>query len=142
MEIGQNARRRLSATSNNDVDISSNDEGVNFLREENSNRELRLKGEQKDGYRDLSKWLRPLGMSFAFLMLITIFWKAPFTLFTSSSQSRLFKVSGETENEGVSHEQTLGIQLRPEDHVFRESKTMAYNWTITSGSRSPDGVKK
>jgi FtsP/CotA-like multicopper oxidase with cupredoxin domain len=36
----------------------------------------------------------------------------------------------------------LGIQLHPEDHVFRDPKAIAYNWTITSGFRSPDGVKK
>jgi FtsP/CotA-like multicopper oxidase with cupredoxin domain len=142
MEIGQNARRRLSATPHNDADLTSNDEVVDLLREENTNRKLEWKEGEKDASRDLSRWLRPLGLAFAFLMLAMISWKASSALFIASGPSRPFKISGETGKEDVSQEQMLGIQLHPEDHVFRDPKTIAYNWTITSGFRSPDGVKK
>jgi FtsP/CotA-like multicopper oxidase with cupredoxin domain len=141
MEIGQNSRRRLSATSNNDVDITNNDEAVTLLREEN-NRGLKRQGGENNASRDLSKWLQPLGLTFAFLMLAMIFWKASSALFISSGPPRPFKISGETGKEDVSQGQLLGIQLHPEDHVFRNPKTITYNWTITSEFRSPDGVKK
>jgi FtsP/CotA-like multicopper oxidase with cupredoxin domain len=144
MEIGQSARRRLSATSNNGADLASDDEAVNLLREENTNRKLKGKEGGKDASRDLSRWLRPLGLAFAFLMLAMIFWKASSALSISSGppRPRPFKISGETGKEDVSQEQMLGIQLHPQDHVFRIPKTIIYNWTITSGFRSPDGVKK
>jgi FtsP/CotA-like multicopper oxidase with cupredoxin domain len=142
MEIGQNVRRRLSATSDNNIESTSNDEAVNLLREENTNRKLKWKEGEKDASRDLSRWLRPLGLAFAFLMLAMIFWKASSALSVSSGQSRPFKFSGENGKEDVSQEQMLGIQLHPKDHVFRNPKTIKYNWTITSGFRSPDGVKK
>jgi len=141
MEIRQTARRRLSASDNN-IDSMSSDEAVTLLREENNQREFKQEKGEKYASRDLSKWLRPVGLAFAFLILLTIFWKASSALFISSGQSRPFRFSGENGKEDASQEQMLGIQLHPEDHVFRDPKAIAYNWTITSGFRSPDGVKK
>ncbi|KAG5927906.1 hypothetical protein E4U42_001583 [Claviceps africana] len=34
------------------------------------------------------------------------------------------------------------ILLRPEQHVYRPSTTVRFDWTITAGTRSPDGVAK
>lgn len=36
----------------------------------------------------------------------------------------------------------LGIPLHPEEHAYRHPTTIVHNWTITSGYRFPDGVKK
>lgn len=36
----------------------------------------------------------------------------------------------------------LAIQLHPEEHIYREPKTIYYDWSVASGFRSPDGVKK
>lgn len=33
-------------------------------------------------------------------------------------------------------------QLRPENHVYRETTTQTLNWSITAGQRRPDGVDK
>lgn len=46
-------------------------------------------------------------------------------------------------NEGASHTvSNLGIILRPEDHIYRQPKTIQYSWNITTGIRAPDGVTK
>ncbi|KAF5603210.1 L-ascorbate oxidase [Fusarium pseudocircinatum] len=36
----------------------------------------------------------------------------------------------------------LGYRLHPEDHASRPPTTISFNWTITAGTRSPDGVEK
>ncbi|UPK99837.1 hypothetical protein LCI18_010772 [Fusarium solani-melongenae] len=36
----------------------------------------------------------------------------------------------------------LGIRLHPEEHATRPPTTITFNWTITAGRRSPDGVEK
>ncbi|KAF5591171.1 L-ascorbate oxidase [Fusarium subglutinans] len=36
----------------------------------------------------------------------------------------------------------LGYRLHPEDHARRPPTTLTLNWTITTGTRSPDGVEK
>ncbi|KAF9770267.1 hypothetical protein IL306_012217 [Fusarium sp. DS 682] len=36
----------------------------------------------------------------------------------------------------------LGYRLHPEDHRSRSPTTLSFNWTITDGIRSPDGVEK
>lgn len=36
----------------------------------------------------------------------------------------------------------LGIELHPEDHVSRGPVEIVHHWNITSGFRSPDGVRK
>ncbi|RMD42634.1 hypothetical protein DV735_g2484, partial [Chaetothyriales sp. CBS 134920] len=36
----------------------------------------------------------------------------------------------------------VAIQLKPEDHIFRAPSTLEFNWDITKGFRSPDGVRK
>ncbi|RDW65066.1 hypothetical protein BP6252_10717 [Coleophoma cylindrospora] len=42
----------------------------------------------------------------------------------------------------VTSGETVGIRLHPEDHVYRKPQTRNYNWVVTSGVRSPDGVQK
>ncbi|KAH8662377.1 multicopper oxidase-domain-containing protein [Xylariales sp. PMI_506] len=37
---------------------------------------------------------------------------------------------------------TVGIALHPEDHAFRDPQAITLNWTVSSGIRAPDGVKK
>ncbi|KAF5618091.1 L-ascorbate oxidase [Fusarium tjaetaba] len=36
----------------------------------------------------------------------------------------------------------LGYRLHPEDHASRPPTTLSFNWTITAGTRSPNGVEK
>ncbi|RSL74535.1 hypothetical protein CEP53_000121 [Fusarium sp. AF-6] len=36
----------------------------------------------------------------------------------------------------------LSIRLHPEEHISRPTTTHIFNWTITAGLRSPDGVQK
>ncbi|KAF5987570.1 putative multicopper oxidase [Fusarium bulbicola] len=36
----------------------------------------------------------------------------------------------------------LGYRLHPQDHARRPPTTLTLNWTITTGTRSPDGVEK
>ncbi|KAI8711503.1 hypothetical protein NCS52_01414100 [Fusarium sp. LHS14.1] len=44
--------------------------------------------------------------------------------------------------EGPKEDGHLGIRLHPEEHAFRPPTTLTFNWTITAGLRSPDGVQK
>ncbi|KAJ3490762.1 hypothetical protein NLG97_g5718 [Lecanicillium saksenae] len=39
-------------------------------------------------------------------------------------------------------EPQLAIDLHPEDHMFRQPKTLTFQWNITSGYLSPDGTRK
>ncbi|KAG5991841.1 hypothetical protein E4U43_003927 [Claviceps pusilla] len=34
------------------------------------------------------------------------------------------------------------ILLHPEQHIYRKAKTLRFDWTITTETRSPDGVEK
>ncbi|KAF5008765.1 hypothetical protein FDECE_5003 [Fusarium decemcellulare] len=43
------------------------------------------------------------------------------------------------ENNGTSH---LAIKLKPREHTSRSPTTLTFNWAITTGQRSPDGVDK
>lgn len=36
----------------------------------------------------------------------------------------------------------LGYRLHAQEHTSRPPKTLIYNWNITAGFRSPDGVEK
>lgn len=38
--------------------------------------------------------------------------------------------------------QPLSMELHPERHVFRDPETIIFRWNISSGIRSPDGVRK
>ncbi|CAG8977769.1 hypothetical protein HYALB_00011154 [Hymenoscyphus albidus] len=38
--------------------------------------------------------------------------------------------------------ENLGAILHPDEHIYREPKTIKHVWTITKGLRSPDGVEK
>ncbi|RFU28920.1 hypothetical protein B7463_g7435, partial [Scytalidium lignicola] len=52
-----------------------------------------------------------------------------------------FHKTGEYSPE-IDSEHFLGIELHPEDHVYRQPTTIVQNWTISSDYRFPDGVKK
>lgn len=83
---------------------------------------------------DRSRWIRPLSLAFTFLLLVAIGFSSLTTLFLASPFN------------GAAHEsrrdQMLGIELHPDNHVFRAPKTITHHWAITSGFRFPDGVKK
>jgi hypothetical protein len=36
----------------------------------------------------------------------------------------------------------LSLHLHPEDHIYRSIQTYRFQWNITKGYRSPDGVRK
>jgi hypothetical protein len=36
----------------------------------------------------------------------------------------------------------MGLALKPQDHSSRLPRILEFNWTITAGLRSPDGVQK
>ena len=36
----------------------------------------------------------------------------------------------------------VAIPLHPQKHNNREAKTLRFDWTVTAGTRSPDGVEK
>lgn len=137
MEIGRNTRRRLSATSNLNAADTNGDEAIhNLLRnDESADFDLKESPLKSHNYGDSSRWLRPLGLIFAILLLAIIIFNSSLKVFWPSSSSRAFHPHGASQG-------MLGIPLHPEDHVSRPPKTITHHWNITSGIRSPDGVKK
>lgn len=114
---------------------SEEDEPDNLLQDARRQRYV------EHGNGGFSKWLRPLGFIFTVLFLFVILSRA------SSVLSRPPQVSStlQTNKEGIdksSPAKMLGIQLYPEKHVARPPTTLIHHWNITSGYRSPDGVRK
>jgi len=142
------ARRRPSATFNLKVsDGINNEESIELLADANSNsrgahheRERERDGKKSHG--NASKWLRPLSLAFAVLLLASIAIASSSTLSRSHSFSSALSFLHHNDGESGRPEKMLGIELHPEDHVFRQRRTITHHWTITSGLRSPDGVKK
>ncbi|KAF4633335.1 hypothetical protein G7Y89_g4775 [Cudoniella acicularis] len=95
--------------------------------------------ERRASYSDGSRNLRSIGIAFAIFLV---------TVCSISSFSKLIRVPSRSSAISWASEvpgaepSMLGIELHPFDHVFRTPKTITYNWTITSGYRYPDGVKK
>lgn len=93
---------------------------------------------------DRSAKLRTIGLIFAILFLlflsISSIKRLSYTRAIYSNSNHGTWGFDDIENE--SQERTLGIKLHPQNHENRPSKTITHGWTITSGYRSPDGVKK
>ena len=145
MENRRNAaRRRLSATSN--TNTTGSDEVLELLHEEHEIEDagggIQGNSFRKDDHGDLSKWLRPAGLTFAALMLLAIFAKASLSIFLSPGGVEPFRSWEHAGHDEGPQEEMLAIQLHPESHLFRLPQTITHRWTITSGFRSPDGVKK
>ena len=68
------------------------------------------------------------------LILVFIFW----------DYSHVASVLGQSHGHTAHHRprDILAISCHPEEHIFRESSTLSYNFTITSAIRNPDGVMK
>jgi len=111
--------------------------------EDDEDRSVDLKiRRQRASCSDRNKWLQPLSLAFLVLLLLTIAARSSWTLYESFSYFASQKIGlGATKDVG-SHDEMLGIRLHPEDHVSRPPTTVTHVWNITSGYRSPDGVKK
>lgn len=129
----------------------SDEERVELLNESRDEDVNRFSTSSRNSYEDKqydflhvdrSQWIRPLSLAFTILLLTTIIISSATILFLNSSlRSIVTAAFGGATNE--SHQsQMLGIELHPDNHVFRTPKTITHRWTITSDFRSPDGVKK
>jgi FtsP/CotA-like multicopper oxidase with cupredoxin domain len=141
METGRSTRRRLSASSIIET-TAAKDEALGLLSEvregEDEERSIDVKVRNQGIGADYSKWLQPLSIAFVVLLVLTI-------AFTSTSKLyRSFKYFADLDlvRQNGSHDEMLGIRLHPRDHVFRPPTTISHHWNITTGFRSPDGVKK
>lgn len=121
---------------------ASSDEAYELLEE-------RLDGEGRElGFRrrrvhtDRSKWLPCVSLFYTLLFLAAVVTNAAGKLFPTWYVGR---PNGSHSDESIQHatrEKMLGIRLYPEHHVDRPPKTITHFWNVTSGFRSPDGVKK
>ncbi|TVY18055.1 Laccase-1 [Lachnellula arida] len=146
MESGkkEKARRRLSATS---TATNDDDASTELLVRERAHDERpsssSLRHQEDESRGDSSKWLRPLGVLFLLLLLAAITFSAVQTLFPPAPKPGTPAIpQAPFKDFDAGQQQMLGIQLHPYDHVSRASKTITHHWNITSGFRSPDGVKK
>lgn len=144
MNIGK-GKRRTTATSivrRSDMDDAS-EEAVVLLENEESDSQG---GEPEDiyryGYPDRSNWIRPLSLAFMTVLLTTIAFSSFTILFLKPSLRSLILDAFHSNENALNRGWMVGIELHPEDHVFRAPRTIIHNWTITSAIRSPDGVKK
>lgn len=143
MDAGQSTRRRLSVSSNIETSAQQ-DEAIGLLKEPESDEEssidFKIRSQRANG--DLSKWLKPMGLMFAVFVLFTIAITSSSTLFRSFSYfSNLNNVQTPV-NDIDNQDDMVGIRLHPEYHVSRPPDTIIHYWNITTGFRSPDGVKK
>jgi FtsP/CotA-like multicopper oxidase with cupredoxin domain len=144
MEIARITHRRPSASSINSNSPTSNNasdgllEEIELTDEHCNHRERKHEGPISDG----SRWLRPLGLVFGIFLLAIIITTSLETLFSPSRDLWLLSIFHGTGGDHGSHKNTLGIQLNPSDHVSRSAQTITHHWTITTGFRFPDGVRK
>lgn len=73
------------------------------------------------------------------LLAITFYVSIYFGTISQALLSTHFDLGGES---SAYQPPNLALVLHPEDHVYRQPETIRYVWNITSGFRSPDGVKK
>jgi FtsP/CotA-like multicopper oxidase with cupredoxin domain len=142
MEIGiSQPRRRSSATS--DVNMHpAQDEVVKLLRDEDNGLDEPRDGKRRSAIgNETSSRLRLLGWAFATFFLITILLKSSSVLYNSSALPSPFEVAEDAIDDYLP-EPMLGIRLHPEEHHSRPATTITHYWNITSGYRSPDGVRK
>ncbi|CAG8948828.1 hypothetical protein HYFRA_00001951 [Hymenoscyphus fraxineus] len=71
-----------------------------------------------------------------FLVLTAILYYT-LDLSTLSSRIPIYNPFSSTPNP-----ENLGVILHPDEHIYREPKTIKHVWAITKGLRSPDGVEK
>lgn len=93
---------------------------------------------------DRSRNLRPIGLIFTLLFLLFLSISSIQRL--SSSRNINYGPGhgswGLDDFENIAQKRTLGITLHPQNHEYRPAKTITHSWVITSGHRSPDGVRK
>jgi FtsP/CotA-like multicopper oxidase with cupredoxin domain len=142
---------RLSASLNIDAKIDI-EESAELMRDEEAIYKThdypscsgweKRKGDRSYGYGDGSRWLKPLGLAFALFSLVTILITSSTKLAYSSGRLDPLHLNTDLDEDSKTLEEILGIRLHPQDHVDRAPKTITHHWKVTSGIRSPDGVKK
>jgi hypothetical protein len=147
--VQMNIRRRPSTTFNDKTSSSgriTDEEATGLLKDEENDslhyQDIR-NGKRYDArHSDCSRWLRPVSLVLSILVLAVIVFASSDTLLRSSHLSlnifNFFHLGGD--GAGSSHK--IGIELNPTNHVFRTSKKISHDWTITKGFLSPDGVRK
>jgi FtsP/CotA-like multicopper oxidase with cupredoxin domain len=143
METRQSARRRLSASSSTGTS-TSNDEALGLLTQDGNEEELSVdfKARSRSFRGELSKWLRPLGVVFAVLVLFIIAATSSSKLIPSFSYFSNLHPPQNAITEVETPDDTLGIRLHPEDHVSRRPDIIIHYWNVSTGYIYPDGVRK
>jgi FtsP/CotA-like multicopper oxidase with cupredoxin domain len=144
MDTEESMRRRLSVSSNIETS-AERDEAIRLLgEEENTDEEssvdFKTRTQRANG--GLSKFLRPVGLMFAVFVIFTIATTLSSTLIQSFTYFSNLKNVQASVNGIENQDDMLGIRLYPKDHLSRYPDTIIHYWNITTGFRSPDGVKK
>ncbi|KAK9778464.1 putative Iron transport multicopper oxidase FET3 [Seiridium cardinale] len=71
---------------------------------------------------------------------VTILLLAIILLWNSATHTRQLPAIGSSAQHA--EKRMVGITLHPEDHAYRDPQNITLSWTISTGLRSPDGVKK
>jgi len=138
---------RTMSTSNRGEDEENNsedgtlDEG-DLLLESGSTSSHHGGSKRHYQHRDHSRWIRPLSFGFSALLLAMVIFGSCTILFFKPSNGTSVSDQFDQVSNDQHGDEMLGIELHPEDHVYRNPKTITYHWTITSGVHWPDGVKK
>jgi FtsP/CotA-like multicopper oxidase with cupredoxin domain len=145
----ESTRKRTSATFRASDEVN-NEEAIGLLTNGSTSSQSSQMSAHYEGHddenvrhRDRSKWLRPVSLVFAILLLTTITFASYVKLSQrTSATSRLWSSFDHNGDDNSTSSQMLGIELHPGDHLFRQPTTITHHWTITSDICSPDGVKK
>lgn len=118
------------------------DEAVNLLEEDKGEHDefddRREKGTSVESR--TFRWLRLFGWIFTGCFLVTIL-SISSLKFLDHRQAYSSQANGHVTQDDIGKDM-LGIRLHPEAHQSRLPTTITYHWNITSGYRSPDGVRK
>jgi hypothetical protein len=64
------------------------------------------------------------------------------SLLGPSESSKEGQAAAATSSDDDNGEEDRYGVLHPEYHVFREAKTLYFDWTVTTGFREPDGLRR
>ena len=81
-----------------------------------------------------SQWVKAAWVAVA----VIVFSLTLVVLYDSHSQWIFTTLYGQNHDRGSS----IGIKLHPENHVYRAPAVIEHHWSISSGYRAPDGVRK
>lgn len=138
----EGTRRRPSAARSIAIDRDTNTASIALLEYPEPKQQTQ-KNQHHVQWKTWRKYTSPLLVFLIAIFLTTSIWiSLTSTLEWKKSPWGWFLKESSSEFDGVESSGKIGIDLHPEEHVFRPPRTNTYFWEVTSDVRYPDGVSK